>query len=1528
MKKRVLSLLLALTMLIGMTPAAFAVGTSFSDVSDHAWYYNAVNWAVENNITGGIGNGMFGPDQTCTRAQVVVFLWAAADKPEPKSTVSPFTDVKESDWFFKAVMWAVENNITGGTSATTFSPNAPCTRAAVATFLYAAQGKPGYASAEGTFTDVGPKDWFYAPVAWAVENNVTGGIGNGKFGPNQSCTRAQIATFLWKADQIGETPVLPDKPDVSPVLPDTPTPPPAVEKFKVTFLSKDGTVLKEETVESGKSANAPANIPQIDGYRFTGWDVSFDNVTSDLTVTAQYEKIQLEANEYNIEYNLSGNSMYLQELEAQGKIDNSGNPVTYKEGERVALLNPEVSGYNFKGWYDSAGSNANRVYHIEDRIGTVQLYAQWELVEYKIMFKSDLIPVDSDTYNVEEGKVLPVPHLDGYIFVGWSDDDGNILKQIPAGTVGHKTYSANWLSERNQAWAKNKIGDPIIVEEDGKILFIYEIGEIRNVPLTLIHDFGKINDNGVSKKVTKTYSTTISEEYMLKYNKTVSKSTTDSFGWALDSGWSEGVSVNEEWAKENNISVEEAKERCTNDEENWYVSSGQSGSKTTVTLDTTDTHNLTTNTKNTKTYDVTDEEDHWDNSAELDIGYKSMKTVKADAKVAEGGKGSEFSIGGSLKGTYGSKTNIKTGTEEDEGKDEESGTIHHGGTTTTDVSSWNAESGTGGSHSVSNTDSVSTAVSEAISNKTGYGKEYIIDSNENVSQQTATTKADSEETSAGVTWGKVVTEEITEEYETSNTMSGYHRWVIAGTAHVFGVVGYDVETSSYFVSTYSVMDSETHEFEDYSYSYASYDDNQSGQIPFNVPDDIVDYVVNRTLASDGLEVSKDGVITDYFGTDDFVVIPEYTAVQNIDGTVSAIKIVGLDAKAFQDKDFIKVIELSDYIDVIPEDAFRNCSSLIAVEGEGLTTIGARAFAGCSSLQYCTIGSNVTELGVGVFEGMKEAEFYVSDGDVAKAAVQCGAKNIKLYIQPECSDLNNMTLTIPAGVESFTFHGSSKTFNDLVIDSAADTTVISGTTINSTAKTPLRLASDAIVLQEVNVTAPGLAMISAAQDAKIALYGKSSLSSDNENAILSRKLAFDKYEIEGQSVYSHLTIKGNLLICGEKVSSSLMTIDPGNQIEIDEDEFESYQKGSFTVHFEPNGGTVALENKTVYYGQTYGELPTPERGEAYVFEGWYTKKDGGSKVTADTAAKMDKDVTLYAHWKLNQFTVTFDANGGTVSEGSRKVTCSKQIGTLPEPSKDFHRFDGWYTEKDGGSKITEKSTWSTAKDVTLYAHWVGKDVSGWVPVNEMPEGAEVMDEMWRYDLTTIIESEETAVEGYTRTGNERWVQGDYGKQQFANFPGGFDTGHTLYQNLANGQPYTAYETETEKREVKNDWAGYIYWHWMYNCGGAKAYDRLINHGYTNKWHYFGAFTSTNGYEQTAKSACTNRDCVTFYVHDRKSHADTQGSYYWFRFDYYNCSYTDYYKMFEYKKVETLESKAPVTASDTISNVQKLVQYREK
>ena len=180
-----------------LTNAKLNTAEVFTDVLTADWFYNPVNWAVNASVTGGIGGGMFGPGNFCTRAQVVTFLYAAAGKPEVTTTDNPFEDVADDAWYLKPVLWAVENGITGGTSPTTFGPDNYCTRAQVVTFLYAAKGKPEI-TANSTFADVADTDWYAKPVIWAKENNVTGGISATEFGPNQTCTRAQVVTFLYK----------------------------------------------------------------------------------------------------------------------------------------------------------------------------------------------------------------------------------------------------------------------------------------------------------------------------------------------------------------------------------------------------------------------------------------------------------------------------------------------------------------------------------------------------------------------------------------------------------------------------------------------------------------------------------------------------------------------------------------------------------------------------------------------------------------------------------------------------------------------------------------------------------------------------------------------------------------------------------------------------------------------------------------------------------------------------------------------------------------------------------------------------------------------------------------------------------------------------------------------------------------------------------------------------------------------------------------------------------------------------------
>ena len=171
----------------------------FEDVAEDVYYYDPVMWAVENDITKGTDDTHFSPDLAVNRAQVVTFLWRASGSPEPTSTNNPFVDVTEKDFFYKAVLWAVENGVTKGTDATHFAPALDCNRAQVVTFLWRAAGKPEATGTNNPFVDVAEGDFFNDAVLWAVEAGVTKGVSTTAFGVDGICNRAQVVTFLYRA---------------------------------------------------------------------------------------------------------------------------------------------------------------------------------------------------------------------------------------------------------------------------------------------------------------------------------------------------------------------------------------------------------------------------------------------------------------------------------------------------------------------------------------------------------------------------------------------------------------------------------------------------------------------------------------------------------------------------------------------------------------------------------------------------------------------------------------------------------------------------------------------------------------------------------------------------------------------------------------------------------------------------------------------------------------------------------------------------------------------------------------------------------------------------------------------------------------------------------------------------------------------------------------------------------------------------------------------------------------------------------
>lgn len=380
-------------------------------------------------------------------------------------------------------------------------------------------------------------------------------------------------------------------------------------------------------------------------------------------------------------------------------------------------------------------------------------------------------------------------------------------------------------------------------------------------------------------------------------------------------------------------------------------------------------------------------------------------------------------------------------------------------------------------------------------------------------------------------------------------------------------------------------------------------------------------------------------------------------------------------------------------------------------------------------------------------------------------------------------------------------------------------------------------------------------------------------------------------------------------------------------------YAQWKANSYTINFDANGGSVSPSSMTVTYSSTYGSLPTPTK-KGYTFNGWYTSPSGGIQISSSNKVTVATSQTLYAQWSVNTYTLTYDANGGSVSVASKNVAYGSSYGTLPDPKRDYYTFNGWYTAANGGTKVSSSTTIG-AGDTKIYAQWTLNPLSDWVLASNVPSGAQIVENKWTYTRTQKTESTNSSMNGWTRTGSY-WNQIGSGSKNYASFPTGYDNNNTYYQSF-DSSGYNAFDDGNTKREVANSWAGYIYWHWMYDCGGANGSStRAIYHKYGYGpdtgllYKYFYAFASKNGNYSYDKYYCNSQALTNYIVSDQKtSNAECGGATRWFRFDYYTSSYVDYQKVYQYQKVTTgNESTTKVTAGGEISDVQHYVIYRAK
>ncbi len=1076
------------------------------------------------------------------------------------------------------------------------------------------------------------------------------------------------------------------------------------------------------------------------------------------TLVEQTEIPVLTSDTVSVSYEIAGTDTYLQGVVAEMMAENKpihNNPTTINTTEKAyTLLNVPsnaIPGYTFLGWYDGYASNAEQVKTIaKGQTGHIELYAKWSKIVYDVKFDTRDVDVyyswydaeqgtnvtlmNSAKYTVDTGLTLKNPEVYKYTFVGWSNDDGFIVSEIKVGTTGNITLHANWTSDRNRATSYSNYGEPIIIEDydRGQFLFVYDIGKIDNVPLyTYMKSDGtpvQFMNTTVDFTETTSLKTEFSREDAQNIAKTVANATTRSSGWTLSEGWDEIISESQA-DKDKQIKSEERTDTKGNTVGGkYFVSNSEGGSSyasiesggsssSSARVTTEDSFGINTSyDKSTEKYCDSELSTGFKNETELsagisapvgiakvEAGVKNTTTITADAKLSSGRKDNEA-------------FHVDTNSSSYIGTDFSSSSSSHYNAVTSNSTNWNSSTSYEKSNKMSQEETVAQAIATEIESTTTYNISKALNSALENTESVSGTTSDETGYSNSITVSEYISRESVYAESHKDDHVGYHRLVEAGIVHVYGVVGYDIATASYYTYTFNVLEDNTYAYWDYSLNNPAFKDCENGLVTFEIPYEVNEYVSGVIGGNSGLEMLN-GKVTGFEAEEDFdgtVLIPQYYSDDNYIGDAYfAYPVTSFDANVFRGNTEIETVILPVYVTEIPAYAFEGCTNLKQVIAYGVTSIGAYAFKGCTSLGVSddgkinpfAIDNMVKYVGEGAFDGVSAIAVMAENASVVDAAINSGAKRITIDLTKLNGAFDNKTLAVgytPDGAvdgttEYFALMGGGKTYKNLSVKSGAKETLISNMTFVDNKDTPMTLDSNVITLTRVTVEdAPGFALILTDDSAQLKLNNIVSLASSGKNAVISKDVTLLKAGTGGVA----FNVTGNYLVYGEITNSNL--VNATSIKTITELEYNSYLTSSI-VTFNANDGSVTETSKTVYYGQAYGTLPTPTRAN-YTFSGWYTEKSGGTKITADTTVSALVNQTLYARWTPNNYTVIFNANGGTTPTASKSVTYGSTYGTLPTPTRTGYTFAGWYTATSGGTQVTSSSTVSITAEQTLYARW--------------------------------------------------------------------------------------------------------------------------------------------------------------------------------------------------------------------------------
>ncbi len=1258
----------------------------------------------------------------------------------------------------------------------------------------------------------------------------------------------------------------------------------------------------------------------------------------------------------SVKYEIAGTDTYLKtviaEMEENGEIIHSNPEIIDTTNSGYTFLNipsATIPGYTFLGWYDGYSDNAVQIKSVEkNQTGSIELYAKWSKNVYTVTFDSPDVDVkytwydeakgvnveltNSAKYTVDTGLPFKIPEWFGYTFVGWSDENGFIIDGIKPGMTGNIEVHANWTSNRNKAVSYSHYDAPIIIEDDknGRFLFVYNIGRIENIPLNVVENLG----NTQSLDYTKTYtvSTSVDETTTKKIANTVAEATTRSSSMTLSHEWEDIYGADE------SVDVDTIKTKERTDSEgnvvggNYFVSNSEGGSSYMSTESGGSSYNSAkVTTENSTGINASldlGSEMYCDTTLGVSNTTKVSAGVEVPAGVAKVKAGVENSTTVSAEVSSGRKDTANFHVDGSKssyiGTNTENTTSAYYNATASSSSTWNSQSGYESSYETSRDTEVSEAISEAIKKSNKYSVTNALGGSELNTETVGGTDTRTEEYSTTISISQTETETKESTITLKSDRPGYYRVVSAGTLHVYGVVGYDVATNSYFTYTFNVMDDEIKAFLDYSKESSLFDDCENALVPFEIPYEVNEYVVGLTGKTEGLVYGLNDNVTAFEPSGELfsgsVVVPQYYSVDNGDGTFDAYKTKSFDSETFRGNTEITTVVLPVYVTEIPDYAFEGCTNLKSVIAFGVTSIGDYAFSGCENLEKFSMDKLVTHIGEGAFEGTPEIAVMARNADVANAAINSGAKRITVDLTSLEGFYENQKIIIDDSKEYFGFIGGGNEFSNVSIKSDAKETFISNATFVNNEDTPFDFSSETVTLARVSVIdAPGYAMISRNEDAEVKLLGSVELGTTGEKAVLSKNVTFSK---SNTSVAGELNVDGTYLVCGTLTNDKMLNAT--NVETINEETFELYLS-SIIVTFDANGGEAINDKLTVYYNETYGELPTPERTH-YVFDGWYTESEGGDLIDSETLVEALVPQTLYAHWTPGTANVYFDANEGTVDTTEITVTYLETFGTLPKADRDFYDFDGWYTTE--GIKVTPETIVETTDDIYLSARWILHEGSGWVLASEVPEGAEILDTKYTYTLTSYTTSSSNSMPGWTLY-DTTFAYSDYGAWS------AWST--TQYYN----SEFRQVESAPRSRWVDTSYwqHQYHYYHFCCSSGEGYLYTYKKSSSYTphEVWvnYELPYYKNSGGINWYKGDYCSAGHSPYWFIADGASN----WTYRPYERDIYieqgyteewtEWRYRDRYKIYTYHftKNDNMESITDPSGAN-VSNVQKWVQYRAK